>query len=413
MWIQLYWSDFLAGYVYMEEIRTHLKIGSACRMGNRIYFCNITFNGVFYLDTRDFTIHFVHKFSFAPDGAVRLSKNNSLAYNHAIYFFPNYTNVILKYDILEQQEEAIPIPDCGDQFIDISGIAKRRDMVYMFPAELGKGIYVFDLKRQQVKKEPELSALFRSGFQCSSGHILYDNKDCVLFGKYGGNQLLKVNLAEKRISAEKILEGMKIYVMRFDGTHYWILQMESTDIYEWDMEQDILQKYTSEHVEWGREADIGRQPYSNLIFLEDEILVLNCYAKSILRIDKERKTIGNPVEYPEGFRLVNHGFRGWPVCARYTMLEDEILLYPYAGNMLLIYDIVAKKLFGKTLLVSEKEVPHIREALKESFMGKSESIEDDNWGMLKNFIAIVDKKTGKDGDKGKTGRGIWDRLRGG
>lgn len=411
MWICLCWSNF-SGDGYMEEIWTHLKIGSTCRVENRIYFCNITFNGVFYLDIEDFTIHFVHRFSFAPDYAVRLSKDISLAYNHAIYFFPSYTNVILKYDILEQQEEAIPIPDFHDKLIDVSGIAKRQDMVYIFPAELEKGIYVFDLKKQQVKKDLELSSLFHSGFLCSSGHIFYDHEDCVLIGEYGGNQIVKINLATKRIIANQIVEGMQIFVMCFDGSHYWILPMESTDIYEWDMEKDILQKYTNEYVEWRRADYIGQRPYSNLVFLKDEILVLNCYAKKILRIDKEKKTIGNSVEYPEGFRLVNSQFSDWPVYARYTMLEDKVLLYPYAGNMLLIYDMASKKLVGKDLLVSEKEVPYLRKALKESFMEKSECIEDGDFGILESFADMVEKKNKnrQSRDNRKIGQGIWNSL---
>ena len=59
----------------------------------------------------------------------------------------------------------------------------------------------------------------------------------------------------------------------------------STDIYEWDMENDTLQRYINKDISWRKKDCIGKQPYSNLVFLEDEILVLNCYAENIWRID--------------------------------------------------------------------------------------------------------------------------------
>lgn len=396
----------------MESICTHLKIGSPCRIGTKIYFCNITFNGVFYLDLKDYSIHFVHKFSFEPVHAARLSKNASLAYGHTIYFFPNYTDVILEYDILKGQEKAIPIPDFPGKFVDISGIARRGDKVYLFPTEIGKGIYQFDLQKQRVEKDMALSSLFCRDFLCSSGHILYDGKDCAWIGRYGGSQIVKVNLAEKQIEDNKVLEGIRIFVMCFDGNHHWILPMESTDIYEWDMEKDDLQIYTNEHIEWRKVDHIGRTPYSNLIFLEDEILVLNCYAKNIWRIDKQKKTIGDPLEFPEGFGLANRQFNGWPVYVQYTMLEDKVLLYPYAGNMLLIYDKNTKKMSGRNLTVSEEDVPYLREALRKNLTENRQCFEDGDFAPLEKFLDVIEIKRGKGEtwEKGSMGRMIFQKC---
>ncbi len=396
----------------MQIINTHLKVGSNCLVKNRVYFCNITFNGVFYLDTQDFSIHFVHKFSFHPDYAVELSLNASLAYNNDIYFFPNNTNVILKYSILKQREEFIPIQDCNDKFC-ISSAIRRQDMVYMFPKNLERGIYVFDLKNQRVEKDKKLSSLFCSEFRCSKGHIFYDNKDCVMIGRYGGSQLLKINLVTKQIVFEKVMEGMQIYCMCFDGKHCWILTMDSTDIYEWDMENDTLQRYINKDISWRKKDCIGKQPYSNLVFLEDEILVLNCYAENIWRIDRDKKSIGNPIKYPKKFRMVNNQFCYWPVYAQYTMLGDKVLLYPYAGNVLLVYDIKTKEVSGKDLLVSDQEIPYLKEVLIENFMEKGECLENDDFGKLESFTSMVktNNRNGQVRNHEKVGQTVWESLR--
>ena len=398
----------------MERIQTHLKVGSSCRIESKIYFCNITFNGIFYLDLEDYSIHFVHKFSYEPDHAVRLSKDNSLVYGNAIYFFPNYTNIILKYDILTGREKAIPIPDFPDKFVDISGIARLQDTVYLFPAKLGKGIYAFDLQSEQVKKDTVLSSLFDVDFVSTSGHIFYDDKGCVWIGRYGSGQIVKVNLAEKRIEDNKVLEGIRIFIMCFDGSHCWILPIESTDIYEWDVEKDDVQIYTNGHMEWRKVDHTEEKPYSNLIFLEDEILVLNCYAKNIWRLDKQKKIIGDPVEFPKGFGMANRQFNGWPVYAQYTMLEDKVLLYPCAGNMLLIYDKNTKKMSGKDLLVSEEDVPYLRKALKGNLTGERQCFEDGDFATLERFLEEIEINDEKKEirEKGNTGRIIYQKCYG-
>ncbi len=397
----------------MKDVKTHLKVGSICQIENRIYFFNIAFNGIFCLDIEDMTIHFVHKFSIRESNAGRLSLNGGVAYNNAIYFFPNDANAIMKYDLIKKQEQIIPFPDYDTGFVNISGIVKWKNDIYIFPHELGKGVYVFNLHSQQIKKDKELSSLFEPDFFCSGNLIIYDNKDCVLIGRYGGSTFINVNLDTKQIVFSKTLEGIKPFSMCFDGNHYWILPVESTNIYEWDMENDTLQVYTNESAEWRDRKYAGQIPYVKLIFLEDEILVLNLFLKNILRIDKNRKTIGNPIEYPKGFRLVDNRFLGWPVHAKYSIYKDKVLLYPQAGNMLLVYDKSTKHIFGWELLVSEKEVFYLYEVMKENLTGKETCIESDDFGTLDDFINIVEEDDRKSRIRENKGIGhvVWNSLK--
>ena len=257
----------------------------------------------------------------------------------------------------------------------------------MFSSNLERGIHTFDLQTEKIDKEIELSRLFVSGFPC--GNIFFRNNYCVLLSMGGGNQFIEINLQTKEIVySKKFREDVKIFSVCFDGKNFWILQEGSTDIYEWNKEEDILQVYTNENAVWVDRQDI---PYSNLIFLENEILVLNCHMKNILRINKEKKTIGEPIAFPEGFEIVvENKFPGRPVCEHYTVLGDEVLLYPGNGNMLLIYDIATCQLSGKDISVSLEEDSALRETLKGSFMREAPFRERNNlWSTLDDYVNII------------------------
>lgn len=377
----------------MEDIRTHLKFGSNCLVDNNIYFFNRTFNGVFYLDLKDFSVHFVHKFDVEWAGTIGLSMNSEcLFYKGAIYFFPTKTNIIMKYDIVRQQEQIIEIPDFDDKDFNVTNIIQRHNRVYLFPTILKKGIFVLDLLKDKVIKDNTLSSLFKSDLCC--GNVLDVNKNSILLSMYNSNKAYEIDLntAEMIDYSGMFQNDLKIFSIFFDGNNYWILQTESTDIYEWDKENGLLQKYTSESIVW--EDKIG-VPYSNLIFLDDEILVLNYSLKHILRINKKKKTIETPLLYPKGFRLVNNAFCHQNICDYYIVLEDKVLIYPCRGNMLLIYDKETKQLSGRELIVSEKEVPYLRQIVEESFIRNESAVENDDFGTLETFLCMIGKKENK------------------
>lgn len=369
----------------MKDGRSYIRFIDSCQIKDRIYFMNHTFSGMFYLDTKDCSIHFVHRFSNGQDYALSLS-STSLVYENTIYFFPAKADAIMAYDLIKQQEIIIPIQDFHGVNCLIGGIVRLGNKVYMFPADLGRGIYVFYLEERRIKKEAVLSKLFESGFPC--GNIFQLNNNCVLLCMGGGNQVVEVNLSTKKIIYTKSFEeDMKFYSVCFDGKNYWFLQEGSTDIYEWNKEEDTLQLYKNENVEWGVKQSI---PYSNMVFLENEILVLNCHLKNILRINKEKKTIADPVLFPEGFQIVKNKFPGRSICEHYTILEDKVLLYPGNGNMLLIYDKVTHQMTGKDISVSPEEDNALREVLKERFMGKKLFVErNDLWSTLEYYINII------------------------
>lgn len=373
----------------MREMRTYIKFCYGCHIENRIYFVNLTFNGIFYLELKDFSIHYLCRFVNESANVTGVSIGINTLYNNVIYFFPHNTNVIVQFDRITQIMQEIAIPEFEGKYFQTAGVIEWNDHIYIFPIELGKGIYVFDPQRLEVRKDKELSLLFaESQYFCVNTFLTHNNS--VLISLDGNNQVVEISLETKKIIQHRMLpEGIQIYSMCFDGEHYWILPKNTVDIYEWDLENDILKIYRNENAEWDDSEGASSFPYSNLIFLSDEILVLNSGMREILRINKKRKTIEEPIPFPMGFRCVNSRFRGWPICDHYTILCDKVLLHPSRGNMLLIYDIRSKQLFGKEMLVDREDTPYLCDILTESFRDNRSIIERDELETLRNFVDMI------------------------
>lgn len=340
------------------------------------------------MDLSDLSIHFVHRLSSEPINRTILSVAHCFADKDAVYFLPHYTNVIMKYHFVKQKEQIIKIPDFDDKNFETLGFVRYSDKVYIFPAELDKGVYIFDMKIQKVDKDRKLSLLFS---KFSNVDIFLVQERYVLINN-GDNKIIEVDIEEGKINRiDELKKDIQIFDLIFDGEHYWILQKKSTDIYEWDRENGLFQKYTNEYAVWETQKYEISPPYSNLIFLEKEVLVLNHCMKNILRINREKKVIESPVPFPENFQLDRQEFAGWPICNSYLVLDDRVLLYPCRGNMLLIYNKATKKLTGREMTVSNQEVPYLFEIVFWGFLNDRIHYEKRIAKTLNRFVSYMNE----------------------
>lgn len=378
----------------MKKISTYLRVGSFIKIENKIYFMNLAFNGIFYIDLNDFSTHFVHKFTFEPASAVALSTGGCMYNDGVIYFFPNNMNAIMEYNIFTKKEMMIEIPYQNEKNFKFADAIRKGDMVYIFPFDICKGIYRFYFNEQKIEKDEELSLLFNSGFRCANVFLVQGNR--MLMGEYGGNRIVEVDLDMKKIVKVHIIAPeIKIFFICYDGNNYWILQTESLDIYEWNYQSNMIQVYTNKKITEEKGENIELPPYSNLIFLEDEILVLNNELKNIWRIHRGKNVIDHPINLPEKFQCVKYStFRGWPICDAYTILEEKVLLYSTRGNMMLIYDIKTKQLSGKEMLVSLDKDPYLDDVVKEIFEQNNNviNVEQEELYSMEAFVYTVTVK---------------------
>ena len=291
----------------------------------------------------------------------------------------------MKYNIDKEEEDIIPIPVIEEEPLNVIEIKQWGNQIYIFPSDFAKGIYVLDLDRQKITKDEDLSVLFENGFMGSNDVVLFYEESLIL-AIQGTNEIIEINLRTKQIIDRiRLKENVQIFSIKYDGNHFWILQTESTDVYEWDKEHDTLHRYVNEQ---GHVEDTIERAYSNKIFLNDEILDLAYSQENILRINKREKTIGEALKNPEAFRCINK-IDGIAMYGPYTITENRVFIYPGKGNMMLIYDKNTRQVTGNKFMITEKEMPMIREVLRTFFSEKKMYMERDDIGTLEEFINTV------------------------
>lgn len=184
----------------MVDIQIPLDCATYCRVENRIYFMSSIFNGLFCLDINDLSVHFVHRFSCGQASAQNLS-SCSFFYGNTVYCFPNQTNVVMEYDISKQKEHIIPIQGYSGEFFQTVAAIRKEHRIYMFPYNLGEGIYRFDLMRNKTEKDEELSLLFSSDSYCGNVELVHDK--FILIGMDRSDRIMEIDLDAKKSGSFK------------------------------------------------------------------------------------------------------------------------------------------------------------------------------------------------------------------
>lgn len=376
----------------MIGVKRYLQWFGNCQIEDKIYFLDMTFNGMFYLDLKDFSTHFVHSFSCAEADSVNLSFL-SKAYDGIIYFFPTNAKAVMKYDTLRNQEQIIPIRNCNCDFFSTAAAVQWRQQVYLFPFDLSLGIYILNLEKNFVIRDDGLSKLFRKGYYCANALLSKNNR--VVIGLYEKNQIIELDMETKKIVTNKILdESNEIYTIYLEGNDCWILLINSADIYKWNRENDEIYVYTNEMPTYMTKRK--RMPYANLVFCGDEVLVLNSMLKNIFHINKEKNRIENPIILPGEFKRIDYGNGFYSMFGDYTLLEEKVLIHPCWGNRLIIYDWQTKSVELREVSISGREVPCFVEAFWKRYKENGVYMEIENVMTLESLMIMAKQEEGKE-----------------
>ena len=88
----------------MYNMKAYVKFFDGCQIGNRIYFFNMTFNAIFYLDINKLTIHYVDKISDENRSKTALSTGMNFVDKEVVYFLPDHSNGIFKCDTKKKEK---------------------------------------------------------------------------------------------------------------------------------------------------------------------------------------------------------------------------------------------------------------------------------------------------------------------
>lgn len=395
----------------MKNSKVYLQYYAACLAQDKIWFLNGGFNGLFSINLNDYTVEFRQRIPFLEKHAEwAFSGNGHCVYDGKIFFFPNNCRCIMTYDTKCDTIQGIPInlSDNSDTYWT-AGTYQKDEKLWIFPTEMAQGIFILDLKRMQLERDRELERVLSDVtfiYNCGNVIKLNEKEIAVLSGQH---TIIGVDVQNRRKTFFKEFKEIDIWGIRFDGSSYWLLSYESTDVYQWICKEDRLFRYRLLEEEWINGKGI---PYVNMIFSDNQIILLPCCLKHIMRIDRDTNTIDRAVDYPENFHFFD-GLAAQSAFLSFDIIEQhKVLIHPIRGNMLLLYDMKTNHIEGKELTVTKEQVPYLEEVCEQKLRQESGIInEKDNFGL--NLLDWCISKKGQNSDEAKTeqaGRKIYNTL---
>lgn len=389
----------------------YLHYSNACRLQDRIWFSNGIFNGWFSLNIQEFSIKFEGRIPFLDEDIQwAYASNGHCCYRNKIYMFPSNCDYVLCYDVEQDNMQGIPLLGAGiPESYGMTGIVQYCDCVWLFPVKLSQGIFRLDLDTLKFGKTTEFdNALEGVDYIFNSNVIKISDTEIALLS--GNNTIIEIDLlTKKRICCKHFNDNINIWGIRYDNGSFWLLTYDSTDVYEWIKEEDRLERYCLTEEEWIHGKGV---PYVNMVFLNNQIVLLPCCLKYVMKVDKGTHWISKAADYPDGFRFLD-SLDMYPAFSAFDIIDDyRAILHPLRGNMLLVYDSEKNHIDGKLLTVRKEDIFCISEILCQSFRKHIEiNYESDLFGM--EFLELVMRSDMEEGEVKEThvGKSIYDTLK--
>lgn len=390
----------------MKNHKVHLQYSNACYCHDKIWFVEGETNSLFTMVMPEMSVYFRGKIPFIEEEIKwAYAVNIHCHYDSKLFFFPSNCRQIAIYDIKKEEIQILPILPMDNTGAYITaGIVQNEHYVWIFPYKLTQGIFRLDLDTLELERNAEFDETLKDvEYICNYDNIIRINETdlAILSGKH---TIIGVNIQEKKRTFTKCFdEEIDIWGIRYDGNSFWLLLYNVTDIYEWIPAEDRLVKYQLQEEEW---IDGRGGTYVNMIFRNDQIIVLPCCLKYIMRIDRETRRIYKAAEYPPQFCFLR-SLSQYPAFGAFDMIESQkIILHPLRGNMLLSYDMEKNRIEGKELVIGGENIRGLKPFLEQQLQNKYKIIyETETFGaeMLDLFICsgtagaedISEKRIGK------------------
>lgn len=395
----------------MKNAKVYLRYNGAYPIQGRLWALNGGFNGLFSINLDDYTVEYKQRIPSLEKHAEWAGGGNGYCiYEKKIFFFPYNCWSVMVYDMQSNMIQEIPInvSDNSNAYWT-AGIFQKEEKVWIFPTKMEQGIFILDMKRMQLERDMELEGVLSDvTFIYNFGNVIRLNGEeiAILSGKHS---IIGIDVENKRKTFCKEFVEIDVWGIRYDGSDFWILQYESTDVYQWICNEDRLVRYRLLEEEW---INGKGMPYVNMIFSDNQVFLLPFCLKYIMRVNRDTNKISKAVDYPENFCFFD-GLMEYGGFLSFSMVDQHTaLIHPVRGNMLLLYDMKTNHIEGKELTVTKEQVPYLEEVCEQKLRQESGIInEKDNFGL--NLLDWCISKKRQNSDEVKTeqaGRKIYDTL---
>lgn len=340
-----------------------------------IYFDLTYFNGLYRYNIVDNQIYYVT--SFEKESTVQdFLYEKIYVYNDNIFMIPNNANNIGIYNKITGEKKYIKW-----EFSKIYKSFLLNDCIWIF-TENGNVLY-FSVSGFKICVSEELTKVFSDTIK---GKKIKNYQPYSYDGRLilcGNQEIIVFKIKTKQCIIRDIPKDIDFFSCFFDGSHYWLQSKSGLDLYRWDEKKNSYTKYKNLENEDGWGNCIKIIPYSDVISVNENILLaVNYYSRNILIVDETNKTLHKLFNYPESF-TEQKGLGYGPVFSSAYVYDNKVLFMPFRGDSIVIYDIVSRKIEYKKFYFEDKKIVPF-------YMNKiSNRILDNNFFSLNEYVEFL------------------------
>lgn len=371
---------------------------------DRIWFSNFSFNGLFCLELETGEIELVHKFESVADHEIG---SHGFAYKEGdeIILIPLSFGDVIVYNVKTKKEHVVRLPARKGFCVQTYKIGTK---IWMIPSISTDNVLVYDIVTKTVMLDKKMQ------------QTLYDyseGEEWKIFGERSQNRFILCSPGKKKIcevdldttEAEFLNIPIEddIFEVVCDGADYWVLLMKSQDVYKWIRAEEKCERYRVTEEKWVQET--CQVPYSQIVFADNNILLMNYYAQHIMRIDKEKKIVEKAFDYPADFRIMKE--LEWGAVFTGAVHDDERLcMVPCRGSHVLLYDLQKRLINGIELVIDKNKISYLENVIEKNMRERCVVESEEMYG-LRRFLGLSMQSGNKGNPDGETGKNIYSFLK--
>ncbi|GFI16223.1 hypothetical protein IMSAGC009_01387 [Lachnospiraceae bacterium] len=322
----------------MLDKRTHIEFRCFVKINNQLWVSYDGANGIFVIDLDNYTVKYMFSFDGIPFLKEYCHSSKIIQDENNLYFFPGFTEsqpVINTYNMLSGRKKEISIPKDWCGMFETSGVVQVKRYVYIIQWEISRGIYYLNLDTDTVIKDEGISEklIQFKGKKCAVS--VEDNIGIISL--QGTDKFVEIDFSTKAFRERKIpVVGVDIFKVVKKDDFYYILQQDSCVVYRWNIEMNEIKKYEVSQVE--RTSSIP--PFWDVLFRQDEIVLLGGSANSIVKINTENDVVSK-IDWPDRYEFLSQRKFQFTCCeVPVYQCDNFILLYQNSDNVILKLNLI-------------------------------------------------------------------------
>lgn len=301
---------------------------AAVKVGEDIYFSNYQCNGLYKYNMKNKKFEFVCFFSNV--NIMQQGIHSEAIYNKGvIYFLPYCSNTINCYEIKNNREYSFVIENNKKREAYYSGAYFENEKIHIFPCYSGDTYVEFDYENKKVIYNEKITKIVEKNVEENSQLRMKKYKKKLYFCAVGNKDIYVYE--NEQTDVLHFDDDMYDFFVDDDG--YWMTFSDRSNIVKYDKD---FQK-TIYGLKNSSSQNCNSIPYSNMIFFDNDIMVLNQYADHIMQINKGKKQI--EIAFPDlaescGKNDLLYG----PYYKNCIVTEEELIFFPLRANRIIVYD---------------------------------------------------------------------------